>query len=282
LWGLLALYGLMRVAQVLPLGIPLLAIEALHIFLPLGFALVHGARLYGRRGMGVFCALGLLVGNGLENLGVLTGFPFGHYYFTDGMGPKVFAVPILLGLAYLGMGYLSWTLGRLLVGATGRGLRGEQVVVLPLVGALVMVAWDFAMDPSWATVLRLWVWRDGGGYFGVPLTNFIGWYLTVYVFFQVFALFVRDGTGVGGRELSGGYGRVAVYFYGACALGNALLMLAPEGRAGLPALVADPAGVVWRVGDIAATCALVSLITMGGFAGMALVRTFERSEAEAL
>jgi len=42
----------------------------------------------------------------LSNLGVRTGFPFGHYSFTNLMGPKLFAVPILLGLAYVGMAYM--------------------------------------------------------------------------------------------------------------------------------------------------------------------------------
>jgi hypothetical protein len=33
--------------------------------------------------------------------------------------------------------------------------------------------------------------RDGGGYFGVPLSDYAGWYLTVWLFYQVFALLVH-------------------------------------------------------------------------------------------
>ena len=40
----------------------------------------------------------------------------------------------------------------------------------------------------WATIRHLWIWEQGGGYFGVPLTNYLGWFFTVYVFFQLFAL----------------------------------------------------------------------------------------------
>jgi uncharacterized membrane protein len=45
-----------------------------------------------------------------ESLSLRAGFPFGHYRFTNLMGPKLFDLPILLALAYVGMGYLSWIL----------------------------------------------------------------------------------------------------------------------------------------------------------------------------
>jgi len=51
-----------------------------------------------------------------------------------------------------------------------------------------MVAWDLGMDPTSSTIRHLWIWEQGGGYFGVPLTNYLGWFFTVYVFFQVHRL----------------------------------------------------------------------------------------------
>src|SRR5258708_17678046 len=54
-----------------------------------------------------------------------------------------------------------------------------------------MVGWDRGMDPTSSTIRHLWIWEQGGGYFGVPLTNYLGWFFTVYVFFQVFALYLR-------------------------------------------------------------------------------------------
>src|SRR5207302_7456073 len=40
-------------------------------------------------------------------------------------------------------------------------------------------------------VQHQWIWEQGGGYFGAPLTNYLGWFFTVYLFLQLFALFVR-------------------------------------------------------------------------------------------
>src|SRR5258708_6774169 len=130
LWTLIALYAAARVLQLFPDKIPMLAIVSSHVFPPAIFALIHGAIRYRVRGILTFVSICLVVGNGFENLSILTGFPFGHYYFTDVMGPKLFHVPILLGLAYIGMGYLSWTLASVILGGA-RNYDGPGVVALP-------------------------------------------------------------------------------------------------------------------------------------------------------
>ena len=104
------------------------------------FALIHGAIAYRLRGILIFFAICLVVSNVVENLGVATGFPFGAHYFTDAMGPKLFQVPILMGFAYVGVGYFSWTLGRVILGNLRFSLVGARVFLLPLAAALIMVA----------------------------------------------------------------------------------------------------------------------------------------------
>lgn len=271
LWALVTLYGVARVLQIFPSRIPILAVVALHVLPPIVFALVHGAMLYRARGILTFFAICLVIGNILENVGVRTGFPFGHHYFTDRMGPKLFAVPILLGLAYLGMAYLSWTLARLILGGMRNPLLGSRVVTLPLVAAFIMVAWDFSQDPVWSTILHLWVWRQGGAYFGVPVSNFLGWFLTVYVFYQLFALYLR-GRSTNSDSLPASYWHQAVLFYALSAAGNVLLVIPQAG----PSVVYDPTGTPWRVSDITGTCALVSIFTMGAFAVLAWARVSDQ------
>ena len=265
------LYAIARVLQVFPGRVPMLAVLALHILPPIVFALVHGAMLYRARGILAFFGICSVIGNIFENVGVHTGFPFGHYYFTELMGPKLFAVPILLGLAYLGMAYLSWTLARLILGNMQSPLKGSRVVTVPLVAAFIMVAWDFSQDPVWSTILHLWIWPRGGPYFGVPISNFLGWYLTVYVDYQLFALYLRDRS-TNPDPLPASYWRQAVFFYAASAAGNILLIIP---RAGL-SLVSDPTGAKWNVSDITGTCALVSIFTMGAFAVLAWARLSEQ------
>jgi len=285
LWSLIAAYigadVLFLLAGLYPGHVPVVVSVALHIFPPLVFALVHGAKVYGWRGILTFTGLSVVVGNVFENLSIRTGFPFGHYTFTERMGPKIFEVPILLGLAYVGMGYLSLMVARSILGVWRNGLTGWRVAGLPLLASMVMAAWDVAMDPIWSTVGHLWIWRQGGGYFGVPASNYWGWLVTNYVIYQLFVLAVLRGRAtsmIPGKmekdaveNLTVSYWRVPLIFYGVTAIGNLLL--------GIPTprhpVVSDAAGKAWRVSDITAACAVASVVLMGGFAASAWVRLGE-------
>jgi putative membrane protein len=240
----------------------------------MAFAIVDGARHYRLRGILAFTAICFVVGNLVENIGVITGFPFGRYYFVELMGPKLFHVPVLLGLAYIGMAYVSWTLARLIVGNPYAPVSGLRVAGLPLVASFVMVAWDLAQDPVWATVLHGWVWRDGGPWFGVPISNYLGWYGTVFTIYLLFALYLRRRPNllVAAPPASP---RPALFFYLLCAAGNAIQTI-PHA---VPAVVEDPTGKQWLVADITGASALVSVLVMGAFAAIAWVRLSKRDES---
>jgi uncharacterized membrane protein len=153
------------------------------------FTLLHGSRRYGWRAILVYYAVTLLVSNILENLSILTGFPFGNYHYTT--GPQLFLVPLAIGPFYAAIGYLAWTIATLLVGEVRRGSGRLTAVGTPVIASFAMVAWDLAMDPTRATIQKFWIWENSGGFFGVPLVNFLGWSLTTYLFLQLFALYLR-------------------------------------------------------------------------------------------
>jgi uncharacterized membrane protein len=188
---LLLLYLIGRILQLFVGSVPSLLIVAFHVIPPALFAVIHGARIYRACGILVFVTLCLGVGALFESVSLRTGFPFGHYTFTDLLGPKLFDLPILLALAYVGMGYLSWVLGLVILECQNEALTGKTLVLAPLAASLVMTAWDLSMDPVWADIDHAWVWRDGGPYYGVPISNFFGWFLTAYIFYQLFALYLR-------------------------------------------------------------------------------------------
>jgi uncharacterized membrane protein len=267
-----SLYAVARVLQILPGKLPIAGVIALHVLPLLVFALIHGAMFYGRRGILIFFVISFIVGNVFENLGVATGFPFGRFYYTDAMGPKLFQVPILAGLAYAWMGYLSWTLGRVILGNLRSPLVGTRVITLPLVAAFIMIAWDLANDPVWANIDRLWVWQEGGAYFGVPLTNFLGLYWVYYLIHQSFAIYLR-GRFPAANPLPAGYWRWAIIFYALCAAGGIIVVLPKR----VSAVVFDPMGTPWNVSAITGTCALVSAFVMGAFAVIAWVRLSDQT-----
>ena len=112
LWVLAAAYAVTLVANIaFGLGIPI----AVVLLISVAFALIHGAVRYGWSGIVVFVVICLAVSNILENTSILTGFPFGHYHYTDALGPKLFLVPLLIGPAYFANGYFAWVIGNVLI-----------------------------------------------------------------------------------------------------------------------------------------------------------------------
>lgn len=260
-------YACARVLEIVPTPIPRLAIVALDVLSAMAFALIAGTRHYGFRTMLVFVGICAVIGNAIENIGVVSGLPFGHYYFVELMGPRLFHVPILLGLAYIGMAYVSFILACVIAGRTPESSGLPRIIAVSLLAGCIMTAWDLAQDPVWATVLHGWTWRDGGPWFGVPVSNYLGWLGTVSLICLVFALYLQrshaslvtpDRTAL----------LPALLFYSVCAAGNICQMLP---RA-VPDVVQDPTGKLWHVADITRASALISFFVMGGFVVLAWLR----------
>jgi uncharacterized membrane protein len=264
---LLGVYLVGRGLQLFAGRVPNLVLVLCHVAPPAVFAIIHGSRTYGRRGMLLFCAQCLGVGSFMESLSLRTGFPFGHYHFTGLMGPQVAGLPILLALAYLGMGYASWMVTTTILLKGTRLLAGSQIVTVPICASFLMVAWDFSMDPVWANLDRAWVWEQGGAYFGVPLSNFCGWFLTVFLFYLLFAMAQRNFEAAT-RPASP---RWAILLYALSALGNLLQIVPP----GTPASIVDASGRQWMTADILHVSFLVSLLGMLPFAVIGWARTAE-------
>ena len=151
------------------------------------FVVVHGTRFYGLKTILVFILVTFVISWSLESLSIAFGFPFGNYYYT---GPgKIGEVPWIIMPAYLSTGYLSWMIAHILLGHFDSRLSKRDVLLIPFIGSFVMVMWDLVMDPIHATIRQEWIWEDGGFYFGVPLTNYFGWFLTVFSIYLVFSIF---------------------------------------------------------------------------------------------
>jgi len=267
LWMAFLFYAQSRICQQYPDKISVQFIVFMQVVPLAVFALVHGVILYGTRGMAAFTTFCLGIGAACESLSLRTSFPFGHYSFTSLMGPKLLQVPILLVLAYLGIGYCSWVLSLFILGYRNKPLAGARLISLPLLASFIMLAWDLSMEAIWSTIDRAWIWRDGGLFYGVPVSNFLGWFLTAYLFYQPFALYCRSNP-IHPPPSSPSYWRVPILCYGVCAYGNLLIF-----RTGLfPHAVTDATGRTWLTMDILVACTLVSVLAMGPMALLAFHR----------
>jgi putative membrane protein len=270
LWLLVVLFAGATIADVLA---PSLFLTVVQLCLMVAFAVLHGAHRYGAKGIAIFALICLVVSNAIENVGVGTGFPFGAYFYTDSLGAKLFYVPLLIGPAYLSVGYMAWVLATILVCDVKRGADKFTAFATPCIGAFIMVLWDVALDPGAATIEKRWIWEHGGGFFGVPLTNYLGWFLTVYLFMQLFALYLRARGEPTGAAESKGYLLQVIAMYAIVASHFVLSYLV---KASEP--VTDINGVTWRSGDIYETAAIVAIFTMGFVCARAAIKVVGVSE----
>ena len=119
-------------------------------------------------------ALGALYATSLasELLGTTVGLPFGPYRYTPGLGPQWFEhVPVLIPLSWFTMATASFALTRDWLGA-------RRPAVTIAVASLVLAAWDLVLDPAMSQVTPYWIWGTSGPYYGMPLLNLFGWYIT--------------------------------------------------------------------------------------------------------
>jgi uncharacterized membrane protein len=143
---------------------------------------------YGLKGTVAFFLIASGVSLFFENLSVITGFPYGLYNYSPSLG--VLPVPLIIIFEYFAMGYLSWILANVLTGQYSQKLKGKQVFLVPFIATFIMVMWDLTVDPISSTLQGLWVWHNPGAYFGVPLSNYFGWFMVVYLIFQLFGIYL--------------------------------------------------------------------------------------------
>jgi uncharacterized membrane protein len=239
--------------------------------LGIAIACAHAALFYGWKDALVLLAICLAITFAVENIGTATGFPFGHYHFEVGSDLiHVGAIPIIVGPLWFGMGYISWIVAGTLLGGAQRRLNGNIAhVALPVVAAFVMTQWDVVMDPPEATISKAWIWHDGGAHFGVPLSNYLGWLLTSWLFYQAFAIYLgrRRVASEAATERERKLRLVAILLY----LASGLTHVTPWilGQSGE---VADAANHIWRIQDLRETAVVVMLFTMGFTSLLAVLR----------
>jgi bisanhydrobacterioruberin hydratase len=111
-------------------------------------------------------------GYAIEAIGVVTGLPYGTFYYGDALGQRFLGlVPYLLPISYaplvIGAVAASWN------ESSGPNRR----IFFIFRSALLLVLMDGVLDPG-AAFLGFWIWPGGGAYYGVPLSNYAGWLLS--------------------------------------------------------------------------------------------------------
>lgn len=117
-----------------------------------------------------------------------------------------------------------------------------------------------------------WIWENGGGFFGVPLSNVLGWTFTVSLFMQVFALYLRyrgPEPATPSPRTAGDLTAVVLYAATTVTFLNNYLT-----RDRMP--VPDPSGTTWQTGDIDDSSLLLAVYGMLFLALLATLRIAQR------
>ncbi len=160
---------------------------------------------FGWRTTILFTALTYAVALACEWSSVHNGFPFGLYHYlpaTRGREIWIFGVPFMDSLSFTFLSFASYTVALLVSSPLYR--RGIDVGLLDtfkirraprvwLMAALFMVMVDWVVDPLSVLGDRWFLgrifWYDSPGpHFGVPISNYLGWFFVAAITVAVFQL----------------------------------------------------------------------------------------------
>jgi uncharacterized membrane protein len=217
---LLTVYNIITLRfNLLPLMNPILT--PLTTLFGFGFALLHASLRWSWRAALTLFVLSFVISLAFESLGVATGLVYGPYHYTEKLGPKFLGlVPYLIPAAWFMMMYPSLVIAEWIAPRGDGWKRGLMVAAL---GGIIMTAWDVLMDPMMVRGQH-WVWEIEGAYFGIPLQNYWGWWLTTFSVFLVYWLVTRQN----GEPAKVRDDRLAIVSYAITGLSGFLVCLDPD------------------------------------------------------
>ena len=158
----------------------------------MGFYLIAGSIQLGLKRIVAFTILAYFIAFISEYTSTRIGIPYGFYHYTgETHGEELFIsnVPFMDSLSYSFLGYFSYSLALLIVSpVTRKGWKFElshppwyskKVLFLT---AILFVLQDVLIDPvslrgsKWF-LGQIYYYPEHGMYFGVPVSNFLGWLL---------------------------------------------------------------------------------------------------------
>lgn len=117
---------------------------------------------------------------GIEYVGTTTGIPYGQFSYGVSLGPMLFGkIPLALPVFFVPLVVNSYLLCLLFLDD-----HTDRTIVRRLVVVAAVLGMDLILDPA-AVALGFWTY-GGGLYYGVPLSNFVGWIVSATIAVTVF------------------------------------------------------------------------------------------------
>jgi len=140
-------------------------ITPFHLLLVTGI-LLYFHRDFNKRFFGFFL-FSFLIGMITEIIGVNTGLLFGDYSYGAVLGIKAFGVPLMIGLNWFLLVYLTG-------GIFQKMIKNDLIAAAS--GASLMVLLDLSLERV-AIALDFWRWHQES----IPVSNYITWFLVAFI-----------------------------------------------------------------------------------------------------
>jgi uncharacterized membrane protein len=150
--------------------------------------------LLGARAAATFVAIAVCAGWFAEQMGSSHGWFFGSYTYTTVLGPTLGDVPVIIPLMWFALTYIAYVIANLIVWQTpSDGVPPVgQSLVMSLLAALIVTAYDLGADPYMVFVLKAWIMtKTDGWWFGETLQGFFGWVFVSFVILFSFRMSLR-------------------------------------------------------------------------------------------
>ncbi len=120
----------------------------------------------------IFATAAFWIGFGSELIGIHTGYLYGDYVYGASLGPKLWEVPIVIGVNWFILVYLTGTVFH-------KSIPNDYYAAF--LGAVSMTALDYIMEPV-AVALDFWSWQ----FDIIPAENYLGWFGVAFLIHLIY------------------------------------------------------------------------------------------------
>jgi uncharacterized membrane protein len=133
----------------------------------------------------------------LEYMGIQGLIPNCEFYYTGDPAFSVLGeVPVLIPVGWFIIFYIGLIMTYIIFNGLFKKLKHKELTNHPkfllfgsITAGIIVVSWDLIHDPV-AVAYKIWIWKTKGIFFGIPVMNFIGWFVIGFAIYLLFHFYL--------------------------------------------------------------------------------------------
>ena len=172
----------------------------LQAFLFIIFTVLHSIKTLKLKNALVLIVIIFILTFIFELSGTLGWIPGCYYEYTGAIGPYYFGkLPPLIPIAWFQYFYWAYIMTSLIIknlrlkekinNFLGNKHSKQTVFLGACITGLIMVSLDVFIDPV-VVEMGIWNYKSPGFYYGIPIVNFIGWFVVSFLIYIIFSYYL--------------------------------------------------------------------------------------------